>query len=170
MTKYFIGIDPGLTGAIALVDDAGVFCELVDLPIKVKYCTKQGAIKNCIDAVKLEDMLNSFIAEYGDGIIVFLEDVHGRGGWSAPISFGLGETIGALNATLNIVGLEVNWITPTFWKKYFKVTSNKEGTLAKANSMYPEARKYISRKKDHNRAEALLIARYAVEITRGPLK
>lgn len=170
MSNY-IGIDPGLSGALALLDENGRFLEIVDLPIKLKYLDKKDrVVKHCIDAKKLEEILSALIAENGNIDSVYLEDVHGRGGWSASISFGLGETIGSLLAVLDCMQLNVVWITPTFWKKYFKVTSDKESTRAKAISLYPGALNYLNRKKDHNRAESLLIARYAVEITRGPLK
>lgn len=167
--KYYLGIDPGVqknkTGALALVDCDGKFCEIIDLPAKLKYSTSENT-KRIINARQLENILVALIAEYGE-IKAYLEDVHGRAGWNASVTFGLGETIGAIRSVLDMTGIEVTMITPTFWKKYFKLTSDKEIVRQRANDMYPAARPYLKRKKDHDRAEALLIAKYAAEIHRG---
>lgn len=165
--KHYLGIDPGLGGAVALISDKGAFCELIDLPIKRKYIAIDNT-KNCVDSKALENILIALIAEYGT-IEAYLEDVHGRGGWSASISFGLGETIGSIRAVIDMLDIELTLITPNVWKKYFKLTSDKEIVRAYANKAFPDARQYLSRKKNHDRAEALLIARYAVEMNRGVL-
>ena len=137
---------------------------MIDLPIKRKYIATDNT-KNCIDAKALENILIALIAEYG-GVEAYLEDVHGRGGWSASISFGLGETIGAIRSVIDMLDIGLTLITPSIWKKHFKLTSDKEIVRAYANKAFPAARPYLKRKKDHDRAEALLIAKYAVEMNR----
>ncbi len=163
--RYYLGIDPGLHGAMALIDDKGKFYELIDLPIKRKYLAPDN-IKQCIDAPKLEHVLSYLIAEYGC-VEVYLEDVHGRGGWNAAISFGLGETVGALRSVIDMVELDLTLITPTFWKKYLKLSSDKEQVRAYAIKCFPDAAQYLKYKKNHDRAEALLIAKYAMEVNKG---
>lgn len=171
--KYFIGIDPGLSGALAVVDAEGDLHGLYDLPVKYKYEDDRNT-KRIIDGNKLKNIFIAIIAEHGaEELVVALEDVHGRGinnkdkekiSWGASVTFSLGETIGAIRTCVDLLGYNIVLISPTFWKKYFKLLKSKEAARELANKLYSRETTFFPRKADHNRAEALLIARYLSEI------
>lgn len=76
----------------------------------------------------------------------------------------IGDSRGAVRAIVAARGFPVEWVTASRWKRYFALGRDKEQARAKAIQLYPQAD--LHRKKDHNRAEAILIARYAWEIFR----
>lgn len=162
--KYYLGIDPGLGGALALLDCDGKFCELVDIPIMMKN-KGTGTVKNCINSKGLQNILSYFVAEYGE-CTAYLENVNAMPGQGVSSVFSLGDTFGAIRTALICQNLELNLIPPQTWKKYMKLTSDKEMTRAMAIRLFPKAAEYLARKKDHDRAEALLIAKYAYEVNK----
>lgn len=154
---YYIGIDPGITGAIALVNHKGALCELFDLPTMLKGDIKKP--KKCINAKALQHILCAWLAEWGD-LIAFVENVHAMPGQGVTSMFNMGETFGTIKSVLTCENIYTNLISPQKWKKQLKLTSDKEECRQYALKMYPNDIHQINRKKDHNRAEAILIARY----------
>ncbi len=157
-----IGIDPGITGAIAY--DGGV----IDIPVQENGINRK--VKNRIDALATFKLLRS-LYDHGE-VVVILEDQTYRpvinpktkalvpgGGASA---FSLGDTYGVLRALCLSVGFLVVIVSPTKWKKTIGVTKDKELSLERARLFYPALGDALKRKKDHNRAEALLLRHYGV--------
>jgi crossover junction endodeoxyribonuclease RuvC len=155
----YIGIDPGLTGAISLIGNNGEFKELIDMPTMAKN-KAGGVVKNCVNARALHTILMQFAGSDDLSIVAFLENVNAMPGQGVSSVFSLGDTFGSIRSVLACCNIETNLIAPQTWKKYFKIGKDKEVVRALAIRLYPEASEYLKRKKDHNRAEALLIARY----------
>ena len=150
-----IGIDPGITGAIAAIDSHG-HSEVFDIPVMANGKGK-SKVKNHVNAAGLAKLLSGYGAD-----IVYLERISSMPGQGVASMFSMGDTFGCIRGVCAAIGLPVEIITPQSWKKHYRLGSDKEIVRAKAIELYPEAP--LSRKKDHNRAEAILIARYGATI------
>lgn len=180
--QVYIGIDPGLTGAISVLNDKGELIEIFDMPVmakgekKVKRKIKnklpigidEGEYQRTIEAVSyktvtiIKNQINAsalaIIFDKYKHAVATLEMMSSRPGQHAAATFSLGESYGIIQGVLASCGISVKMVTPSKWKKYLNVKADKEMTRAAAIKLYPSAS--IHRKKDIDRAESLLIARY----------
>ena len=141
-----IGIDPGLTGGIALLN--GSHIELLET---VPTQLKTGFIRKQVDAQKLAHILRPF-----QDAEVWLEYVASRPKQGVASVFSFGDTFGAIRGVLGALNMKVNMVAPHKWKKALKISS-KEESLKAIKELYPSL---TLKKKDHNLAEAILIAIY----------
>lgn len=146
-----LGIDPGISGAWALLEGNGAYIATGDLPI-----IRDGKL-GWVDAEALVHDLSWISA--GKPMFATVERVHAMPGNGSQAAFSQGATLGSLLAALQTLRCSIALVTPQSWKKAMGLSSDKNASLDKARLMYPAAS--LDRKKDHNRAEALLIARYA---------
>lgn len=172
-----LGIDPGINGALCLLDITGKFLEISDMPVVVSKVIN-GKAKKTINFRGLQLILSAWLAEYGE-LVCYLENVHsfpsrnkkGEVVQGGVAIFTMGESLGAVKAIVTCEGIEINYVAPQTWKKFHKIPmganissgDKKELSRACAIRVCPQAAQYLDRKKDHNRAEALLIARYGVK-------
>ena len=164
-----IGIDPGLTGAMSLIDHRGLQgCH--DMPTMIKG-NGEGAVKNQVDPGALAEMFRAWMAGHDKNEFMVMIESQGPvrlpgnkilGGASA---FSLAFTAGVIEGVVTALGLPRELVPPAVWKKALglsaKGTDKKAVARAMASRYYPEAD--IHRVKDHNRAESILIARYGHE-------
>ena len=141
-----LGIDPGLDGGIAILDGSSI--ELLEtIPTE----PKGGFIKRQVDAQKLSNILRVYPIS-----VCYLEKVSSRPGQGVGSVFSFGDTYGAIRGVLGALGIPTYYVMPQTWKKWFKISS-KEDSLKASKDLFPSVK---FRKKDHNIAEALLIAYY----------
>lgn len=167
--RYFIGIDPGLSGAISLIDETGKALAVLDMPLMVKG-KGSGKVKNCVDPRGLQDLLRGYMVmvlpnkrdEYNEFTCV-LETVNSMPGQGVAGVFSLGDTYGAIRATITCLGIPLCSVSPVTWKKHFKIPKEKEVARALAIEMFPEIADRLTRKKDIDRAESLLLALYGLQ-------
>lgn len=169
---YYVGIDVGLTGAVALLDTQGKYMAVHDIPIMARG-KATGKVKNCINPAALAGMLVELFTLASNhwratkplitdvDVFCVFEQVSAMPGQGVSSVFSLGDTFGCVRGVVACLEFQSKSISPVSWKKYFKIPSDKEVARALAINLFPKAP--LSRKKDHNRAEALLIARYAWE-------
>jgi crossover junction endodeoxyribonuclease RuvC len=164
-----IGIDPGLTGAIAFIGRDGYIVE--DLPTMANGKGK-AKVKRQIDPGELAEMIKHQSNQSGEKPIkVYLERVAAMNKQGVSSVFSLGETYGAIKAVVATLQIPIEIISPQEWKKFYnlrrdkKQSVTKELSRTKAIELFPEAS--LTRKKDHNLAEALLIANYGVKKENG---
>jgi len=151
----FVGIDPGLTGAVAVL--FGEKAEVYDIPTIKKG---DGAVKYEIDPAGLGRVLRFGIVD-SDKVVAALERVNSMPGQASSSTFSLGDSFGVCRAVLSLTNLPLMYVTPMAWKKYFKLTKDKEEARALAIKRYPQVELHL--KKHIDRAEALLIATYLKE-------
>ena len=151
----FVGIDPGLTGAVAVL--FGEKAEVYDIPTIKKG---DGAVKYEIDPAGLGRVLRFGIVN-SEKVVAALERVNSMPGQAASSTFSLGDSFGVCRAVLSLTNLPLMYVTPMAWKKYFKLTKDKEEARALAIKRYPQVELHL--KKHIDRAEALLIATYLKE-------
>lgn len=156
---YYMGIDSGLSGAVALIDNKGKFIGVKDIPVVAKSSVKAKG-KNWISPSLLQNIIHDFRIE---DTLVFIENVHAMPGQGVTAMFSMGDSLGVIRAVVTCEKLPIIWTTPQSWKKHFGLQKNKELARTRAIELFPEASTHLSRKKDHGRAEALLIARYGYE-------
>lgn len=150
--KRVVGIDPGLTGAVAL--NAGKESAVVDLPIVRVHS------KGYVNAWKLRELLLSMRP---DLIVVELQGVMQGQGISSSGQTML--TYGGIVATAMTVGCTLEIVAASKWKRSFDLIGcGKHASLPKALKQYPKLKDNLRRKKDHNRADALLIASWGTTV------
>ena len=138
-----IGIDPGLSGAIAWLED-DVLLGTTDLPVS----------DGRIDAGLLADM----ILDFGHPQIVVIEKVASMPGQGVASTFKFGQSYGALLGVFGALKYDIVDVTPRRWKKDLALSSDKELGRQMAIAKWPNMADLMKRKKDHGRAEAALIA------------
>ena len=158
--RVVIGIDPGLTGALAFLPDEWTPW-VEDIPT-VAY-SKSGFVKNAVDGMALARMLE-YYAMMGTAR-VFMERVNAFPGQGVGSVFSLGMTFGAIAGVVAALRLPLQFVGPAEWKAHFRLGKDKDLARGLAARLYPDVD--LSRKKDHNRAEALLIARFGKERANG---
>ena len=146
-----IGIDPGITGAIAVLDIEDLVA-VYDMPI----LTSVGG-KNEINIPELAAILRCH--HYGFKAKVILERVSAMRGQGVTSMFNFGMGYGAVRGIVQTLGIEIELVTPQTWKKAAKIVGTpKDYARTRALELYPDAE--LSLKKHVGRADAILIARY----------
>jgi hypothetical protein len=159
-----IGIDIGLTGAVAAVDSRGAH-QLSDLPLHGDGHDKR------IDGRALLWLLRQMIPP-GEAGLVLIEDVRprpmgnaGRHGNTMHSQGSLMRSRGIVEAAIDIARLQLKAVQPQTWKRFYGlIGKDKDEALQRARVLYPAAVTDLKRKKDHNRADALLVAHYGQKV------
>lgn len=145
-----IGIDPGNTGALALIDDDG-FVDVVDMPLVANGKKQQ------VNPSELAKVVQSMMALGAKKAI--LEKVGAMPGQGVTSMFNFGMGFGVIQGVLSAVELPYTLVTPQRWKKAASlIGKEKDNARTLAQQLYPSAP--LGRKKDIGRADAILIARY----------
>ncbi len=148
-----IGIDPGLSGALALLEDDNTLSDIVDMPVMALT-----GKRSTVNAAEVSKILKLWLKD-SSHVIAYLEQVSAMPGQGVSSMFGFGVSYGIIQGTLGALGIPVIFITPQKWKKIAGLIG-KEKDMARtiAQRLYPDAE--LARKKDIGRADALLIARF----------
>lgn len=155
-----IGIDPGNTGAIALLQDNGDFIEVEDMPLMAL------GKKNQVNAVELANIIQNYncMALMNDeAVTATVEQVHSMPKQGVSSSFNFGMGYGVIQGVLAALNIPMTLVSPQKWKKHHSlIGKEKDCARTLAQQLYPTAS--LARKKDIGRADAILIARYSCEI------
>lgn len=161
--NYFIGIDPGLSGAIARYDPATNDLVIHDVP--THELKRNGKTKREIDLHAVARILDDLTKLPGGSILV--EQVGSMPGQGVSSVFAFGKAYGVLLGVSAATFVPLDTVTPAVWKKAMGVTASKDGARARASSLLPQWSHYWTRAKDDGRAEAALIAVYAARKAMG---
>jgi crossover junction endodeoxyribonuclease RuvC len=151
-----IGVDPGLSGAIAVLDPAGALERLADLPV---ICDGRLA---WIDGGALQALLIDSLRGLPARAIVERVSAMPRQGVASSFTFGV--TFGSILSVLQARHISVELVTPAVWKRALGLSSDKRASLDKARLLYPSAELGLA--KHDGRAEALLLAYWALSRSR----
>ena len=144
MRHYFLGIDPGQAGALAVIDHGGTCCRVEDMP-----STPHDV------AAFVRSMLAALPS---GGVYAVLERAQPMPKQGVSSSFNYGRGFGCLEGILVAHCVPYELVPPRVWKRGLGLDSDKEKARAMAQRLFPDAE--LERKKDHGRAEALLIAEW----------
>ena len=153
-----IGIDPGLSGAIAVLDDQKVKC-IFDMPVMSEGKKNKRQLNSALLVSLLKENINS-----KEDTIIVVEQVNAMPGQGVTSMFNFGQTFGAIKGISAALGLPIFFVRPAKWKKHFElINSSKDASRTKAIEMYPLLSGQLSKKKDVNKSDAILIARFYSE-------
>lgn len=157
-----VGIDPGISGAIAAVTPNGHLQWVFDMP--VRDAGKKTRTANEIDGVELGRLLRLHLPDIDE---VWIEEVAAMPGQGVSSMFSLGDSRGCIRGVCEALGLPTQRVHPRAWKKSCGlIGAPKDASRALAIRLYPGC-EALARKKDHGRAESLLIARYGAMMRRA---
>ena len=150
-----IGIDPGLSGAIAVLENNKVL-NIFDMPVM----SEGKKNKRQLNSAQLVKLLKDNISK-NEEISVVVEQVNAMPGQGVTSMFNFGQTFGAIKGVCAALGLPIFFVRPSKWKKYFElINSSKDSSRTKAIEMYPALSNDLAKKKDVNKSDAILIARF----------
>ena len=156
-----LGIDIGVTGAIAAIGPDGV-CHVEDLP--TMPIAGNRIVKRKIDAAGVRDVILRLVPA-GETCIAVIEDVHAGMGRGVAARSSLDLNRGRIEAVLELLRIQTHAIQPRAWKKHHAIAGgDKADSLFAARERFPELAAQLKRAKDHNRADASLIALYGREV------
>ena len=153
-----IGIDPGLSGAIAVLEEKRVL-GIFDMPVMAEG--KKN--KRQLNSAQLVNVIKANINQ-NEEISVVVEQVNAMPGQGVTSMFNFGQTFGAIKGVCAALKLPIYFVRPSKWKKHFElINSSKDSSRTKVIEMYPTLSDQLSKKKDVNKSDAILIARYYIE-------
>ena len=150
-----IGIDPGLSGGIAILDDLKIY-DIFDMPIM----SEGKKNKNQLNSAQLVNIINKHVLKK-ENTFVIVEQVSAMPGQGVTSMSNFGQTFGSIKGICAALGLPIFYVRPAKWKKHFElINSSKDASRTKVIEMYPYISSRLTKKKDVNKADAILIARY----------
>jgi crossover junction endodeoxyribonuclease RuvC len=147
--RCILGIDPGISGAIAFF--------FPDHPERVA-CDDMPVAAGNVDAVTLAARIAVMMPD-----VVFLEQVGSMPGQGIASTFKFGRGFGTVIGVVGALKLPLHLVAPSRWKAHFRLPADKEMARALALRTFPACAEQFSRKLDHGRAEAALLARFGAE-------
>ena len=150
-----IGIDPGINGAISIIENKKII-EVYDTPTMIDGKKNKRQINGAQVTNIIKDMLNG-----GKEVVVVVEHVNAMPGQGVTSMFNFGQSFGVIKGICAALNLPIYFVRPAKWKKHFNlIKTNKDASRTKVIEVYPEISSKLHRKKDSNRADAILIALY----------
>ena len=155
-----IGIDPGITGSVCFFKN-GKIIDVVDMP----NMPEGKKNKRQVNGAQLFHEIYSRIENIEkENIKVIIEQVSAMPGQGVTSMFNFGQSFGILKGICSAMQLPMYFVRPAKWKKYFNlINSEKDASRTKAIEVFPYFSSQLSRKKDSNKADAILIASFYYE-------
>lgn len=154
MPTFLIGIDPGITGAVCIMQ-AGHAPVVLDLPTVE---AGKGVVKRELDGSGLARILEYLPIHHTRCIIERTSAMPGQG---VASMFSMGVSRGVILGVISCLALPLQEVAPARWKKHFGlIGADKDMSRRYALQLYPALADKLARAKDHNRAEAVLLAHY----------
>ncbi len=155
-----IGIDPGISGSICFFED-GKILDVIEMPTM----TEGKKNKKQVNSSQIYNEIISKIKNLKkEDIKVIIEQVSAMPGQGVTSMFNFGQSFGTLKGICAAMQLPVYFVRPAKWKKYFNlINSEKDASRTKAIEIFPYFSSKLSRKKDSNKADAILIASFYYE-------
>ena len=154
-----IGIDPGISGSICFFED-GKILEVIEMPVMTEGKKNKKQVKGA-------QIYNEFlkrINKKNDEIRVVIEQVSAMPGQGVTSMFNFGQSFGILKGICSAMQLPMFFVRPAKWKKYFNlINSQKDASRTRAIEIFPYFSTQLSKKKDSNKADAILIASFYYE-------
>ena len=153
-----IGIDPGLSGAIAVLEQNKVL-NIFDMPVMLEG--KKN--KRQLNSAFLVNLIKENIGQSKE-IAVVVEQVNAMPGQGVTSMFNFGQSFGILKGICSAMQLPMYFVRPAKWKKHYNlINSDKDASRTRAIEIFPYFSSHLSKKKDSNKADAILIANFYYE-------
>ena len=156
---FIIGIDPGISGSICFFED-GKILEVIEMPVM----TEGKKNKKQVNGAQIYNEFLKRINNKDDEIRVVIEQVSAMPGQGVTSMFNFGQSYGILKGICSAMQLPMFFVRPAKWKKYFNlINSQKDASRTRAIEIFPYFSTQLSKKKDSNKADAILIASFYYE-------
>ena len=155
-----IGIDPGISGSICFLED-GRILDVLEMPTMAEGKKNKKQVNG---SQIYNEILNKINKIQKQDVRVVIEQVSAMPGQGVTSMFNFGQSFGILKGICSAMQLSVYFVRPAKWKKYFNlINSEKDASRTRVIEIFPYYSSHLSRKKDSNKADAILIASYFFE-------
>ncbi len=155
-----IGVDPGISGSICFFKD-GVIKDVVEMPTMIEGKKNKKQVNGSQIFNEISEKIKNIDKK---NIKVVIEHVTAMPGQGVTSMFNFGQSFGILKGICSAMQLPVYFVRPSKWKKYFNlINSEKDASRTRAIEIFPYYSSNLSRKKDSNKADAILIASFFFE-------
>jgi crossover junction endodeoxyribonuclease RuvC len=148
-----LGIDPGLSGAMAFLDTGTGMIAVEDMPtveVKRNNKLKREVSPQLVAAIIIKRHVGA----------AYLEKVNAMAGQGVSSVFSFGRSAGIMEGVLAAFDIPTTLVTPQTWQKAMGVRDGKDGSRERAMQLFPASAELFQRKKDDGRSDAALIAKY----------
>tara|TARA_B100001142_G_scaffold246869_1_gene246544 strand:- start:3899 stop:4393 length:495 start_codon:yes stop_codon:yes gene_type:complete len=155
-----IGIDPGITGSLCFFED-GKIIDVIDMP----NMAEGKKNKRQVNGAQIYNEISNRIKNIDKkNIKVVIEQVSAMPGQGVTSMFNFGQSFGVLKGICSGMQLSMYFVRPAKWKKYFNlINSEKDASRTRAIEIFPYFSPQLSKKKDSNKSDAILIASFFYE-------
>ena len=152
-----IGIDPGISGAVCFFEE-GKILDIIEMPTM----SEGKKNKKQVNGNQLFNEIRSRLNEINqEDVSVVVEHVSAMPGQGVTSMFNFGQSFGVIKGICSAMQLPIHFVRPTKWKKYFNlIKTTKDASRSRAIELFPKISENLKRKKDSNKADAILIASY----------
>ena len=155
-----IGIDPGISGSICFFED-GKIIDVIEMPTMTEGKKNKKQVNGSQIYNEILKRVNKLSKK---DIRVIVEQVSAMPGQGVTSMFNFGQSFGILKGICSAMQLPVYFVRPTKWKKYFNlINSEKDASRTRVIEIFPYFSSQLSKKKDSNKADAILIASFYYE-------
>ena len=155
-----IGIDPGISGSICFFEN-GKIIDVIEMPTMAEGKKNKRQVNGSQIYNEISDKIHKV---NNQEIKVIIEQVSAMPGQGVTSMFNFGQSFGILKGICSAMQLPMYFVRPAKWKKYFTlINSEKDASRTKAIEIFPYFSTHLSKKKDSNKADAILIASFYYE-------
>ena len=155
-----IAIDPGISGSLCFFEE-GKIIDIVEMPNMAAGKKNKRQVNGAQIYNEISLRIKNFQKE---NIKVVIEQVSAMPGQGVTSMFNFGQSFGVLKGICSAMQLPMYFVRPAKWKKYFNlINTKKDASRTKAIQIFPYISAQLSRKKDANKADAILIASFFYE-------
>jgi crossover junction endodeoxyribonuclease RuvC len=155
-----IGIDPGISGSICFLEE-GRILDVIDMPTMIEGKKNKKQVNGSQIYNEFLKMINK---ANNQNVRVVVEQVSAMPGQGVTSMFNFGQSFGILKGICSAMQLPIYFVRPAKWKKYFNlINTKKDASRTRAIEIFPYFSSNLSKKKDANKADAILIASFYYE-------
>ena len=155
-----IGIDPGISGSICFFEN-GKILEVLEMPTMNEGKKNKKQVNGAQVCNEISEKINK---KSNQEVRVVIEQVSAMPGQGVTSMFNFGQSFGILKGICSAMRLPIYFVRPAKWKKYYNlINSEKDASRTRAIEIFPHFSSQLSKKKDSNKADAILIASFYYE-------
>ena len=155
-----IGIDPGISGSICFFEN-GKILEVIEMPTMIEGKKNKKQVNG---AQMFNEIMRKLSKVKNQDVRVVVEHVSAMPGQGVTSMFNFGQSFGIIKGICAAMQLPIYFVRPAKWKKYFNlINSEKDASRTRAIEIFPYFSSQLSKKKDSNKADAILIANFYYE-------
>ena len=155
-----IGIDPGISGSICFLQD-GKIIDVIEMPTMTEGKKNKKQVNGSQIFNEISERIKNFDT---NNTRVVIEQVSAMPGQGVTSMFNFGQSFGILKGICSAMQLPMYFVRPAKWKKYFNlINSEKDASRTRAIEIFPYFSSQLSKKKDSNKADAILLASFYYE-------